>query len=168
MPRGGITAGLITYLPTCNNTMNYTLIPADSPALRQQVIDLLTQNNLPTSDLDADKKLYALLDEQQQLAGTGGLEFIGNTALLRSVSVKKELQGKGLGKKISNQLEKIVSSKGVNSIYLLTTTAKNFFERESYNIIDRDLVPQEIKNTSEFSSVCPSSAVVMKKTIATK
>jgi amino-acid N-acetyltransferase len=145
--------------------MKYTLTLADSPALRQQVVDLLAQNDLPTSDLDADKYLYALLDEQQQLAGTGGLEFTGNAALLRSVSVKKELQGKGLGKQISSYLEKIASEKGIDEIYLLTTTAKDFFEKEAYQIINRDEVPQGIKETSEFSSVCPSSAIVMKKTI---
>lgn len=146
--------------------MKYTLLPVDSPVLRQQVIDLLAQNNLPTSDLDDGKHLYALLDEQRQLVGTGGLEFIGNAALLRSVSVKKELQGKGLGKQISHQLEKIASSKGIDAIYLLTTTAKDFFSREAYDVIERDSVPGAIKATSEFTSVCPSSAIVMRKIIA--
>jgi amino-acid N-acetyltransferase len=145
--------------------MKYTLTTANSPALRQQVIDLLVQNNLPVSDLDPGKHLYALLDEQQQLAGTGGLEFIGNSALLRSVSVKKELQGKGLGKQINEGLEKIASSRGIKDMFLLTTTAKDFFEKELYQVVNRDVVPDDIKNTSEFSSVCPSSAIVMRKRI---
>lgn len=145
--------------------MSYTLIPANSPALKQQVIDLLQQNKLPVSDLDDDKHLYALVDTQQQLAGTGGLEFTGHSALLRSISVKKELQGKGLGKQISRQLEQLVSAKGINTIYLLTTTAKSFFEHEAYEVIERDLVPEEVRVTSEFSSVCPSSAIVMKKVV---
>ncbi len=148
--------------------MDYTLIPADSTTLRQQAIDLLRQNDLPVSDMDENKLLFALVDQQQQLAGTGGLEFFDASALLRSVSVKKELQGKGLGKYINRELEKIVAAKGISSIFLLTTTAKFFFEKEGYVVVDRDTVPQPIKDSAEFSSLCPSTATVMKKEITPK
>jgi len=71
-----------------------------------------------------------------------------------------------LGRFITGELEKLARQKGINDLYLLTTTAKDFFTKEGYEIIDRVRVPFEIKNTSQFSSVCPSSATVMKKSLS--
>ncbi len=132
---------------------------------RNAAIELLKQNNLPVSDLDENKDLYALVEDQNIIA-TGGLEFFGDCALLRSVSVKKEEQGRGWGKIINGELEIVAKNKGVNCLYLLTTTAKDFFYKEGYIVVNRDEVPEPIKNSSEFSSVCPSTAIVMKKEIA--
>jgi len=88
-----------------NALEEYKLIPADN-RLKQEVIDLLEQNSLPVIDLDDRKNLFALL-QNDEVAGTGGLEFFDHCALLRSVSVKKDLQGKGLGKFICKELEKL-------------------------------------------------------------
>jgi amino-acid N-acetyltransferase len=82
------------------------------------------------------------------------------------VSVRKDLRGKGLGQFINRELEKITKQRGIDCIYLLTTTAKDFFGKEGYEVITREDVPESIKNTSEFSEVCPSSATVMKKNLA--
>ncbi|HEX5651619.1 MAG TPA: arsenic resistance N-acetyltransferase ArsN2 [Chitinophagaceae bacterium] len=148
--------------------MNYKLVPAKTEPIRQDVIRLLEQNELPVSDLTGEKELFALTDESGSLAGTGGLEIVNEAALVRSVSVKKELQGKGLGNLINRKLEELAKSKGIQQLYLLTTTAKSFFEKEGYSVISRDDVPDAIKETSEFSSVCPSTATVMKKDLGAK
>jgi amino-acid N-acetyltransferase len=139
----------------------HKLVPADG-LLRQKAIDLLSENDLPVSDLTEEKRLFALL-QNDEVVGTGGLEFSGDCALLRSLSVKRDLQKKGLGKSICSQLEAISKQEGIDWVYLLTTTAKDFFSRQGYESIERADVPESIKNTSEFSSVCPSSATVMKK-----
>ena len=97
------------------------------------------------------------------MIGTGGLESFRDCALLRSISIKKDLQKKGLGKFIVDELEKMARQNGVNCLYLLTTTAAGFFVKLGYETIDRETVPIEIKNTTEFSSICPSTAEVMRK-----
>jgi len=51
------------------------------------------------------------------------------------------------------------------AIYLLTETAKPYFEKRSYTIVERDNTPDVIRRSSEFSHVCPVTAVVMKKTL---
>jgi amino-acid N-acetyltransferase len=142
--------------------MSYKLIPADSPALRLQVISLLQRNELPATDLDNGKQLFALVDNDV-VVGSGGLEIFHDVALLRSLSVNTALRGKGLGKVITKGLEQIARQKGIHSIFLLTTTAKDFFEKEHYVVVDRNDVPEPIKQTSEFSGLCPSTAIVMKK-----
>ena len=145
--------------------MNYKLEPANQ--YRSQAIDLLIANNLPVSDLDESKPLYVLVIDEQ-VAATAGLELFEKTALLRSVSVKKDMQGQGLGKTIAREMEEIAKKKGVDTFYLLTTTAKDFFEKNGYIVIDRNEVPDTIRSSSEFSSVCPSTATVMKKDLTAK
>lgn len=144
-----------------DSVAEYRLVVA-SRGLRRLVIELLEENNLPVIDLDSDKDLFALMQEDTVI-GSGGLEFLEECALLRSVSVKQDFRGKGLGKFITTQLEEISRHKGIVSVYLLTNTAKDFFAKEGYTEIRREDAPSSIQNTSEFSSVCPSSATVMRK-----
>jgi amino-acid N-acetyltransferase len=129
---------------------------------KQQAITLLQQQQLPVSDIDKDKILYLLKDAERTI-GTVGLEIFEDCALLRSVSVVKEEQGKGYGKYINEEIEKYVREAGINCLYLLTTTAKGFFEKQGYCVISREEVPVSVKQTAEFSSLCPASAVKMKK-----
>ncbi len=131
---------------------------------RQRVIELLQQNNLPVSDIDADKLLY-LFFENGNAVGTAGLEIYGDCGLLRSVSVAREAQGKGFGKLIVTKPEAFVKESGINCLYLLTTTAADFFTKQGYSIIKREDAPGAIQQTTEFSSLCPSSAIVMTKRI---
>jgi amino-acid N-acetyltransferase len=132
--------------------------------VRQQVISLLKQNNLPVSDIDDSKILFALF-EGPDVVGTGGLEFFNDCALLRSLSVRKDRQGKGLGKSITRQLEQLCKDKGIPAVYLLTETAEAFFNKQDYRIVDRASAPQSIKNSSEFTTVCSATGILMKKNI---
>ena len=144
----------------------------NSPALkiavseteRQEAINLLQQHGLPVSDIDDDKLLYLLMDGEK-IIGTAGLEIFEDCALLRSVSVIKEEQGKGYGKVINEQIEKYVKESGINCLYLLTATAKDFFDKQGYCVIKREESPEALKQTAAFTSLCPASAMVMKKRI---
>jgi amino-acid N-acetyltransferase len=131
---------------------------------RQQAIDLLQQHQLPVADLDDDKLIYIFLDEEKVI-GTAGLEIFEDCGLLRSVSIIKEQQGKGLGQKLNDQVEQYAKESGINCLYLLTTTAKDFFEKQGYCPVSREDAPEPVKQTAEFASLCPSSAVLMKKKI---
>ncbi|WP_462250091.1 arsenic resistance N-acetyltransferase ArsN2 [Ferruginibacter sp.] len=131
---------------------------------RQQAITLLQQHKLPVADIDEEKILY-LLKDAERIIGTVGVEIFEDCALLRSVSVVKEEQSKGYGKYINEEIEKYVKDAGINCLYLLTTTAKDFFSKQGYCVISREEAPAGVKQTAEFTSLCPSSAVVMKKKI---
>jgi amino-acid N-acetyltransferase len=131
---------------------------------RQEAIALLQQQQLPVADIDEDKILY-LLQHEGRMIGTAGLEIFEECALLRSVSVCKEEQGKGYGKFINDKVEKYAKEAGINCLYLLTTTAKDFFDKLGYSVISREEAPVSVKQTAEFSSLCPSSAALMKNKI---
>ncbi|MEF8850839.1 MAG: hypothetical protein V5A44_01330 [Haloarculaceae archaeon] len=50
-------------------------------------------------------------------------------------------------------------------MYLLTTTARGFFENRDYETVGRETVPEAVHETTEFAGVCPSTAVVLEKSL---
>ena len=127
-------------------------------------LNLLKKNQLPTEDVSDRTKLFVLEDDQK-ITGTIAIEYSGTEGLLRSLSVDESKRNNGYGKILVSFIEKFASEQGVKNLYLLTTTAVSFFAGKSYIKVERNSVPDFIQKSSEFSSVCPSSAVVMKKTL---
>jgi amino-acid N-acetyltransferase len=52
------------------------------------------------------------------------------------------------------------------SLWLITTSAAEFFERLGYVKCDRAAVPTAISTTTEFSALCPANADVLVKHLA--
>jgi hypothetical protein len=50
---------------------------------------------------------------------------------------------------------------GVTDVYLLTTTAAEFFPRLGFARIARDAAPRVVQTSTEFQSACPASAAAM-------
>jgi len=125
--------------------------------------EFLHMNQLPADDLSLSNGLYlTYFNSNDDLVGSGGLEFYGDKVLLRSLAVSQAIRSQSLGKQIVQDLIEQVKSLGRKEIYLLTTTAFYFFLKYGFNEINRDEVPDEIKSSTEFSQLCPSSAHVMK------
>jgi len=122
---------------------------------------LLKSSNLPADDLDYKKDLLVGYYEEDSLVGTGGLEVYGPYALLRSLSVRMGIRGKSVGTAITEFLLEEAKKKKLKAIYLLTETAHGFFLKRGFRDIKREDVPEEVKASSEFSHVCPTSAAVM-------
>ena len=127
---------------------------------------LLKSSNLPADDLDYRKDLLVGYYEGNDLVGTGGLEVYGPYALLRSLSVKFGIRGKAVGTTIMEYLLREAHNRKLKAIYLLTETAHGFFLKKGFRDIKRDEVPDEVKQSSEFSHVCPASAAVMVLSLA--
>jgi amino-acid N-acetyltransferase len=122
---------------------------------------LLKASSLPADDLNYKKDLLVGYYEGDSLVGTGGLEIHGNYALLRSLSVKLGIRGKAVGTTITEYLLSEAKKKKLKAIYLLTETARGFFQKKGFKEVPRDEVPAEVRASSEFSHVCPTTAVVM-------
>ena len=56
-------------------------------------------------------------------------------------------------------------AKGLTELFLLTTTAAAFFERLGFRAVPLDTAPLPIQHTQEFSTLCPSSAVLMRRAV---
>lgn len=130
-----------------------------------QALDLLNENALPTTDLPKQQVRLFGITENNKLSGCVGIEVFGEYALLRSLASSSSSRGKGLGKLLTKKVEAIAKEEGVKKLFLLTETAENFFKRINYSAIERASVPDVIKQTTEFSELCPSTAVAMQKTL---
>jgi amino-acid N-acetyltransferase len=125
---------------------------------------LLKKNNLPTEDISGLTKLFVLTNNDTVI-GTIGIEFYKDVALLRSLAVAEEYRNKGVGKKLVEHIESLAKQHDAKELILLTTTAPHYFTKRAYQIIERHEAPAEIKNSSEFTSTCPASAVTMRKVL---
>ncbi len=125
---------------------------------------LLQTCTLPSSDLKINSCcLFFGLYDKDALTACIGVELYGSLALLRSLAVLPESRGKENGIALVNHIEALCKTKDIQEIYLLTTTAALFFKPLGYTSIPRDLVPEAIMNSSQYSSVCPDSATIMVK-----
>jgi N-acetylglutamate synthase-like GNAT family acetyltransferase len=130
----------------------------------QPVERLLRQCQLPTGDL-SPALLQDFLHSGPAAEPTGvvGLELFGPIALLRSLAVAADQRHGGLGRALVAAAEARARARGVEEICLLTQTAQPFFERLGYVPAARDTAPACIRTTSQFTTLCPDSAVFMHK-----
>ena len=133
------------------------------PAVRA----LLRQARLPAEDLsDAHVAHFIACGSEEALEGIVGLELYPPYALLRSLAVAPLARGGGMGADLVIQAERHAGEHGACEIYLLTTTAERFFARAGYEPVPRSAAPSAIRQTSEFATICPSSAALMRKRLA--
>jgi len=130
---------------------------------RQAVIGLLKGENLPAEDLPEELDDFLVALDGNVVIGSIGLEIYGNYGLLRSLAVNKSFRNKGIGDELLGKIERLAVTHGLAGIYLLTETAPDYFKRKGYELIDRPTIPVEVQQSSEFSHVCPVSAIAMKK-----
>jgi len=125
---------------------------------------LLEYEHLPASDLtESALERFLVCRDEKGVVGAVGLELYDDVALLRSLVVDRDMRGEGLGIRLTEAAESLAHRLGAASIYLLTTTAEEFFRRRGYRIVARAEAPAAIQSTTEFSRLCPSSAVLMVK-----
>jgi amino-acid N-acetyltransferase len=136
--------------------------PEDLPAVRE----LLEMERLPASDLDAlSLERFLIWREGSRMDGIVGLELYGDVAFLRSLVVAPQARGRGAGAALTQAAENLAAEAGASSVYLLTMTAERFFRARGYRNIDRGDAPASIQGTSQFSGLCPSTAVLMAKSL---
>jgi amino-acid N-acetyltransferase len=123
---------------------------------------LLTANGLPTAGVADALHDFLVAESDGAVVGVGGLEVCScGDALLRSVAVDARWRGRGLGRAVVSGLIADAEARGINALYLLTTTAERYFPSFGFAPTTRDAVPAPVKETVEFQSACPASATVM-------
>jgi amino-acid N-acetyltransferase len=137
----------------------------DLPAVRA----LLEMERLPASDLDERAlERFLIWRDEVDVSGIVGLEIYGDVALLRSLVVARHARGNGVGVALTDAAEALALESGANNVYLLTTSAERFFLARGFQQIDRVAAPKSIQATTQFSALCPSTAVLMMKSLRPK
>ena len=139
--------------------LSITAAPTLSAAIR-----FLRAAELPTEDLtDSHLQHFFMASSRDSAVGLVGLEIYGRDALLRSLVVDPSVRTEGIGSQLVEYVETYGRARGVEAVYLLTTTAENFFARRGYARIERSTAPESIRTTREFASICPASSAFMVK-----
>ena len=142
-----------------------TLRPARADDLGN-VLTLLKRANLPTEGVAADvMPNFVIAEHEGTPVGVVGLELYRESALLRSAAVDESWRGSGVGRALVDRALDLTRQRGIQDVFLLTTTAEDYFPRFGFACIARDSVPQSVQASAEFQGACPSTAVVMRKTV---
>jgi uncharacterized protein len=129
------------------------------------VIRLLTEAGLCTADLTPSilQNFLVARTEGGTIIGVVGCEAYNDYGLFRSLVIHPAYRGLGLGKGLTAEMEACSREKGMKTLYLLTTTAVDYFPRLGFQITQRSSVPGGIAATEEFRNLCPATAVCMRK-----
>jgi N-acetylglutamate synthase-like GNAT family acetyltransferase len=132
-------------------------VAADYPAIER----LLTANKLPLDGVLDSLDGFMVADAETDIVGVIGMEYCGDYGLLRSVAVDADWRGHRIGRQMVERMLAEAGARGLYALYLLTTTAEQYFPSFGFSTIARDAVPAPIRATSEFQGACPASATVM-------
>jgi len=104
---------------------------------------------------------YAVARRGDRLVGVAGLEVYGDAGLLRSVAIDHGERGAGLG--VALTADRLVAARGggLRAVYLLTTTAADYYARFGFVPYARAELPPAIARSPEVASICPASAVCL-------
>jgi amino-acid N-acetyltransferase len=124
---------------------------------------LLTGDGLPTDGLADHVATAFVARDAGRIVGAAGLEVYEDGALLRSVVVDRAFRGSGVGRRLVDAVEELARARQVPALYLLTTTAADYFPKLGFGAISRESVPVGVRQSVEFVSACPASAAVLMK-----
>lgn len=128
-----------------------------------QIEALLSSTGLTINGVEELLGAFVVAESGESIVGVGGVEYRANCALLRSVAVAQDHRNRGVASMICDRLETDAARIGCSSIYLLTETAERFFANRGYLATERANAPPEIACSEQFSSICPASAVFMRR-----
>ena len=138
------------------------------PAIRRakqsdlaQIQRLLTANALPTAGLRDSLEFFLVALQNDTVVGAIGLEPFSTSALLRSAVVDETIRGTGLGTTLVHRALALAEQMGAHNVFLLTTTAEDYFRRFGFVQSTRGAAPLTMQNSAEFRGACPEDAIVM-------
>lgn len=109
---------------------------------------------------------FVVREDDGRVVGVAGLEVHGPDGLLRSVAVDEDYRGQGVGERLVAAALERARQVPLRAVYLLTTTAREYFARRGFTACAREDVPAAVRASWEFQSGCPATAVVMMRPVA--
>jgi amino-acid N-acetyltransferase len=130
-------------------------VAGDVDAIRQ----LLAQADLPEAGLlDQFPAAYAVARRGPEIVGVAGLETYERAGLLRSVAVMPTLRGCGIGRALVAERMLAARASGLEVIYLLTTSASDYFRAVGFGPVSRKEVPADLAASPQLAGGCCTSA----------
>ncbi len=133
------------------------------------VCTLLSAAKLPTDGLQEQfGPAYAVALDGAAVVGAEGIERYGAVGLLRSAVVHPDWRGRGIGDDLTRDRLAWAKREGLAEVWLLTTTAADYFPRFGFEVVNRADAPAALQASIEFKEACPASAVAMRLRMPTE
>src|SRR4051812_2596384 len=87
------------------------------------VESLLRRSSLPTEGVRENIADFLVAESDAEVVGVVGMEYCCDYGLLRSTAVSPDWRSRGIARQLVDQVIRRSESRGVNALYLLTTTA---------------------------------------------
>jgi amino-acid N-acetyltransferase len=120
-----------------------------------QVAELVTASGLPVAGLAGAWRTWVAADGGQ-LLGTASLERHGDAYLLRSVAVRAEQRGRGVGAELVRAA--LAAAGPRRPVALLTETAAGWFPRFGFRPVERAALDPALAASAELAGACPATA----------
>lgn len=125
------------------------------------VLRLLAAANLPVEGLENCWDSTLVAATTRTVVGSAALELHGADAVLRSVCVDAARRGEQLGRRLVAASLELARQHRVRRVYLLTETAPGFFQRLGFDVVERATAPAAVRESIEFSTLCPAGAIAL-------
>jgi len=122
---------------------------------------LLSESRLPLEGFAEHFGDALVATRGARVVGVVELEVYGPTALLRSLVVAPSERGARLGERLTEEALRLARERAAPDVYLLTETAERYFPRFGFAVEDRGRAPESLRQSEEFRTACPASAVMM-------
>lgn len=129
----------------------------------EAVEELLRLSALPLDGVKECFEDFVVAEVEGRVVGVTGLQRLGGIGLLRSAAVAPTLRGQGIGAELVLRVIADARRWGLRELYLLTTTAAEYFPAFGFEPVSRDLAPEGVRRTEQFTTSCSKTAIVMRR-----
>jgi N-acetylglutamate synthase-like GNAT family acetyltransferase/protein-tyrosine-phosphatase len=127
---------------------------------------LLVGSLLPSRDVGGARQRFIVASENGRLIGCAGLQLAGPDGLVRSMAVHWTRRNAGLGSRLHQRLLFEAQLTGVRTLYVVTSTAEDFFAGHGFKKVAAGAVPPELQASEEFTAFVPGGSTVMSRAAA--
>jgi len=154
----------VVEIPLPDGIVLRAAVPEDLEAVRA----LLRDAKLPLEGVESQfgEAWTVAVRREGRIVGTAAVETYGACGLLRSAVVVPPLRGLGLGEALTRNRLAWARARGVREVWLLTTTAADFFDRFGFVPVDRAAAPPALQGSAEFGGACPAGAACLRLVLA--
>ena len=126
------------------------------------VKNLLKRVNLTVEGVEYQFHNFFIAENNNLLLASVGFEIYNKNGLLRSLAVHPDFRNNKIAYYLVFSVIKLAKDHYLDNLYLLTESSKNYFEKFDFTTVKRELTPEDIKKSIEFSKACSETAVIMK------
>lgn len=114
---------------------------------------------------EAGRQFFRFTDDGRLIGFVGWETGTETEVLLRSLVVVPAQRGKGWGRAMAEWALTRLAELGFTDAYMLTTSIEALALRLGFNRLERASAPAWVRQTRQFATLCPASAVLLHRSL---